>query len=283
MMLIDLKEKYKLSPTQFRQIQEQIINIYTRKATPCNPPTAIILGGQPGSGKGELITVAQKILQDNIVICNADEYRDFHPQSNEIKALHEGEYPEITVEYSQPWNNGLRAHCEQYRLNYVMETTFTSKERMNTTISDMKAKGYRVIILLLAVNERFSLLGIHLRYEEMKTASGYGRRVNKKIHDDKYHLVPETLKLVQDAKLYDQILLYRRKQVEENHMRGGIELFATDPIDPLAVYFNERDKDWSHRTKKYFTDCCKKLANIMGKNSFKTKQFLRNVGIQDKR
>ncbi|MDB5086494.1 MAG: hypothetical protein JWR09_488 [Mucilaginibacter sp.] len=284
MNLIDLKEKYKLTSEKFQQIQEQIIDIYTRSITPTDTPTSIILGGQPGSGKGELITIAQKMIHDNLVICNADDFRDFHPDSDEIKSLYEIDYPEITVTYSQSWNDGLRTYCESNRLSYVMETTFTSRERMNDTIREIKGKRYNIILLLLAVNERFSVLGTYLRYEEMKFVSGYGRRVSKKIHDEKYKLVPETLRVVQEAKLYDQLFIYGRKHVEENHLNAGIELIAANPVNPLLIYLEERDKSWSFHTKKYFTECCLKIAKMMNnrKDKFRKEEFLRNVGLTDK-
>ena len=232
----DLKEKYKLTPVICQLVQDKIIQIYTFNVRPTDQAIAIILGGQPGAGKGELITIATKMLAGNLVICNADEYRDFHPLSDEIKANYEEFYPDITVDYSQPWNNGLRAFCEQQGLSYVMETTFTSGARMNETISDMKSKGYRVVILLLAVNERFSLLGTYLRYLEMKNLSGYGRRVSKKIHDEKYGLVPSTLKAVQEAGLYDEIQIYKRKPEQ----RGKLQESLKPLYSPEETQIHER-------------------------------------------
>ncbi|HTE00860.1 MAG TPA: zeta toxin family protein [Mucilaginibacter sp.] len=278
----DLHRKYGLSAHVIQEIQDQIIQIFTTGVTPEEEPIAILLGGQPGSGKGELITYALKMANDNLVICNADDFRDFHPQANEIKSNHEGAYPEITAAFSQPWNDGLRAYCEANRLSYVMETTFSSRIRMSETITDIKDKGYKVIILLLAVNERFSLLGTHLRYQDMKAASGYGRMVSKKIHDEKLKLIPETLHLVAIENRYDTLMIFGRNHFGDLHAKSGIELIAKNPDDPLATYLKERDRHWSKQTWQYFNSCCYKVADMLGHQSrFKKSQFLKNFGIRE--
>lgn len=162
MNLESLKSHYRLSNIEFQEIQQLINKIYTNQVSPADEPIAIILGGQPGAGKSELITAAQHLAKNNIVICNADNYRDYHPHSDDIKKEHERLYPEITVDYAQAWNNGLRFYCEEHRLSYVLETTFSSGSVMNDTILDIKSKGYQVVIMLLAVNHRFSLLGTYI-------------------------------------------------------------------------------------------------------------------------
>jgi predicted ABC-type ATPase len=122
--LPELEKIYQLTDREIQEIGNIIIHDYTAGVGPVEKPIVAILGGQPGSGKSELITRAQNLLGKNTVICNADDYRDYHPKSDEIKKDHEDAYPEITVKYSQPWNNRLRTYCEENRLNFILETTF---------------------------------------------------------------------------------------------------------------------------------------------------------------
>ncbi|KQS32459.1 zeta toxin family protein [Pedobacter sp. Leaf194] len=160
--LEELREKFRLSDREKAILSEIIIGDFTKNIKAEEKPVAIILGGQPGSGKSELTTAALKMLKGNAVICNADEYRDYHPKAEEIKENHEEFYPELTVDYSQPWNNELRAYCEGHKLNFILETTFSSGQRMNDTIKQIKAKGYQVYLLVLSVNEQLSFLGTRI-------------------------------------------------------------------------------------------------------------------------
>ena len=60
-----LKELYFLEPKKVDEIAERIILNNTFGITSVKNPQVIILGGQPGSGKGELITQAQVVLGIN--------------------------------------------------------------------------------------------------------------------------------------------------------------------------------------------------------------------------
>jgi len=108
-----LKQQYLLAPEKVNEISERIIHNNTLGITSVKDPHVIILGGQPGSGKGELITQAQDVLGINTVTCNADDYRDQHPLYQEIKSKHEKYYSDITADYSLVWNDRLRKHWSE--------------------------------------------------------------------------------------------------------------------------------------------------------------------------
>jgi predicted ABC-type ATPase len=189
-----LIEQYTVSPDVVRKRADIIIENLTSGIKPVSNPKVVILGGQPGSGKGELTTQALIKISRNSVICNADDYRDLHPKIKEIKELQPQYYPDLTSKFAQDCNNLLRQHCEEYHLNYILETTFSSGKRMNDTIREMRSRGYDVSMMLLAVHHNLSFLGTKLRYESMFAQSGFGRTVSKKQHDERYDLIISTLK-----------------------------------------------------------------------------------------
>lgn len=251
----ELKKYYELTEKEIVVYGDQVIDDFTAGIIKSERPIAIILGGQPGAGKSELITAAQKLTGKNVVICNADDYRDYHPKSDEIKKLHEEAYPEITVAYSQPWNMRLKQHCEEKHYNYIMETTFSSGQVMNETLAAIKDKGYDVYIMVLSVNKQLSFLGTRLRYEAMKATDGYGRLVDKVIHDKKYEQVAETLQIVQKAKLYDKLFIYGRAGRQKiKGMHNGLVLISENGANPAANYLAERDKEWSDNDTRYFNN-----------------------------
>ncbi len=213
----------------------------------------IILGGQPGAGKSELERIARKELGQNVVGCNADIFRDYHPDAEKIKAKHESYYPEVTAEHAQAWNNGLRAYCEANRMNFILETTFSSGNLMNKTISELQDKGYRVEIKLMAVHPKLSLLGTHFRYEHMKLTENSGRLVGKEAHDSRYNLIAPTLYLVQNEGLYNKLQIYGRTlNKDPQSFIEGVSLLSTNPKNAVQVFQQEVDRKWSADLRLYF-------------------------------
>lgn len=262
--LSDLEKLYSLDDKQRKIIGEIIVADFTRGVKPVVDPVVIILGGQPGAGKSELITQAQTIIGKNAVTCNADDFRDYHPESDEIKKLYENYYPEITVRYSQPWNNQLKAYCEEHRLNYILETTFSSGDWMNNTISDLKSKGFAVYVMVLAVNKRLSFLGTRLQYEGMKAIDGYGRLVDEDIHDQKYELVLATLEAVCRKGLYDKLFIFGRAGRQKvKGMHNGLIKISENGKTPVADYIAEREKEWSDNDLRFFNDDVLHLIRLM--------------------
>lgn len=248
-----LKEVYRLSEKRHKAIADDIIQQNTIGITREDEPTVIILGGQPGAGKGELTSAAVALLKGNVVICNADDYRDSHPFSEEIKEKHEEYYPDITVEYSHAWNNLLVENCIERKLNFILETTFSSGNNMNDTIRRFRSNGFKVLIMLIAVSSRLSYLGTRLRFENMKANFGYGRLVDKQVHDDKFNMVENTLRLVSKAGLYDEIFIYGRAGRQKvKGTKNGLTLVSKGVVDPIDSYLRERDKSWSENDKKFF-------------------------------
>jgi len=259
-----LHSKYQLTEREVLQIGERIIERYTFGIVSVVKPKVIILGGQPGAGKSELIKIARTVWGNNSVICNADEYRDYHPKSEEIKRLYEKFYPEITAAYSQPWNNRLRKHCEDNRFNFILETTFSSGALMNKTIRELRDKGCEVSIMILAVNKKRSYLGTQIRYEKMQIIEGFGRKVDKVAHDDKYEKIRETLALVQQAKSYNHLYIYGRAgRGNTKGKHNGLVLVSHNSKDPLHDYLTERDKELSVNDMREFMGDILQLIRMM--------------------
>lgn len=80
-----LISRYKLSKAEHEKIYELIKKMVFYNVHPVNKPTAVIVGGQPGSGKGSLIGYSKsKFNDDNVVIITTDDYKPFHPNASEI-------------------------------------------------------------------------------------------------------------------------------------------------------------------------------------------------------
>jgi predicted ABC-type ATPase len=218
-------------------------------------PVVVILGAQPGAGKTELERITRAELGGNVVNCNADLFRDFHPQAEEIKQRFEEYYPQITAPVAQEWNKGLREYCEANRLNYILETTFSSGQKMNETIAGLQKKGYRVEIKLLAVHPKLSLLSTHVRFEDMRLKENTGRLVGKEAHDNRYYMLASTLFVVQRAELYNKLQLFGRSiTMDGNNYHQGVSLLGTNPSNGVQLLQEEIDRKWTPEMKAFFDD-----------------------------
>ena len=244
-----------MSESRFHKVQEIIIRDTTYGKHAADSPVVVILGAQPGAGKTELERITRTELGGNVVNCNADIFRDFHPQAEEIKQRFENYYPQVTAPFAQEWNNGLREYCEANRLNYILETTFSSGPKMNETISELQQKGYRVEIKLLAVHPKLSLLSTHVRFEEMKLKENTGRLVGKEAHDNRYYMLAPTLFVVQGAELYNKLQLYGRSiTMDGNTYQQGVSLIGTNPSNGVQLLQAEIDRKWTAEVKAFFDD-----------------------------
>ena len=119
-----------------------------------------------------------------MVECNADNFRAFHPLHDDIVKESPIYYPDLTSKFAIDLNNMLVQHCLDNGLDFILETTFSSLGRMNTTIKRFKKKEYIVNIMILAVNPQISYLNTLTRYETMLTGKGnFARKVGNERHD----------------------------------------------------------------------------------------------------
>ena len=248
-----LMEAYRLTKEDFSKLQGGIIEAATLDIKPVKQLTAVILGAQPGSGKTQVQRVVQENFKDNIVLCNADNFREVHPLAQQLKKLYPELYPEISAPISQLWAAGVQQYCRNNKLNYILETTLKDGEMLNKTIEALKESGFKVELEVLAVNKKVSFLGTQQRYEEMILIDGSGRTVTRQAHDMRYNAITESLRVVTQRKLYDRLNIYGRDIMNTGKKNiNGVYLVAQNPDNPLTTYLNERDKEWTPQEKKYF-------------------------------
>jgi predicted ABC-type ATPase len=278
-----LKQIYALPEDQAALISRHIISIFTQNKRPVDQPHAVMIGAPPGAGKSCLQQLAHKELCCNTVSCNVDNLRHFHPQAAEILRWHEKDYAELTSPYARRWKDDLVRHCLVNRLHYIHESTFHNAENLNRSMREAKANGFGITVKLLAVQSRLSLLGTHLRFEQMKRVAGTGRHVSRQFHDLSYTNLPFTIQKMKDAGVYDEMEIYTRSAVLQNtSFIEGINLVARNPIDPRAIYLMESHRPWEHNMELYFREKCQLVLDLMAERNAsdqEVKLFKKDMGI----
>lgn len=227
------KDKFKLPIERHERIYKRIHQYLFQGKRPVDNgnPVAIILGGQPGSGKSRILEVARDdVPNGNVVIINGDEFRYWHPQYLEILHQHEQAFAELTDPDARVWTRRLFEYAIQHKYNIAFEGTMRTDAICNT-MNNMMQQGYTVVTRVLAVPNYLSVLGTLRRYEAMKRERGYGRWVKPEDHDAAYVGMLNTVSRIEQEGIADWMEVYARpnRLIYQNQPStiGSLDSFAS--------------------------------------------------------
>jgi len=204
---------YKLSGEEHNEILLSLIDSLQIVSSRSDNPCILIISGQPGCGKTLLSDVLKRELflrPNEVAVINGDDYRQVHPMSSEIFKRHGKEYAKFTDPDTRIWTSELLDWASQERRDIVFESTLRSIEPINSTITELKARGYKVCIAMLAVPKEVSRTNIVLRYENgLRTSDGVARWTDYSAHDDAYNNIPDTVDFLEKQnRCIDSLLLF---------------------------------------------------------------------------
>lgn len=228
-------EKDALSPEEHARIfRERVLQESTfDTATSQERPRAIILGGQPGSGKGGLAASVTNELQGDAVTIDPDELRRFHPNVGDFRRETPYTWSGRTHADASQWADELLKETVSDRKNLIFDTTLSNGQWTSELINDLKSKGYDVEVRAIATSKLESELGVDRRFTQRLDMDGYGRYVPEGARDAIYGKLPASLDTVR-ASTDAPIRIFNRE---------GIELYdsRTDTRPPSAALESERN------------------------------------------
>jgi len=189
-------------------------------------PVAIILGGQPGSGKSNLVRGALERLKSSAVIIDGDYLRAFHPRYRELFQQYEDIAADLTQKDTNRWVEQLRDYAVKRGANIIIEGTMRDRTVPATSAALFRGAGYQVEAHVLAVPSAISLVSIFERYELNLMLNHLGRRTSVQNHDRSIKGLPASVALLEEEKMVDTIFLYQRRLsgvevIYENHLKNG--------------------------------------------------------------
>ncbi|MBO7081996.1 MAG: zeta toxin family protein [Neisseriaceae bacterium] len=198
--------------TQFQDIWRDLLRKYPN-AKPCVNPQGFVLGGQPGAGKSNLLEKIANHLDGNVLIINADEFRRYHPQFDEIQAQYGDDAPKYTAKFSgkmaeQILNNALTEHY-----NIAIEGTFRTAQTPLNTLDLMKSHGYKTAVHIQTCPKSLSWQSTIKRYDAMIKAGMTPRAVDKAHHDLVCDRLPENADIVYQSGKADEFQVYSRNSL----------------------------------------------------------------------
>lgn len=144
----------------------------------------------------------------------------------------------------------------------IIEGTVRDSDVVAATMTGLREAGYEIEARALAVNFRFSALGILQRYESQKADRGGGRMTTPAAHQAAYEGLPVTLARIEAEKLADRVTIYRRGAdiLYQNEVRDGQWIGAPQAA---AIVLAERARPLSPAEAAAYAESLEKLAAML--------------------
>ncbi|MEO7465539.1 MAG: zeta toxin family protein [Sphingobium limneticum] len=261
-------ERHSLSPDALQKIYEtRVAPRLFRGTQSVEQPTAIILGGQPGSGKTPMQNHAARefAASGGMVKIIGDDLRAYLPHYKSLQRADDKSAAFYTDRDSGRLVEKAIAEAAQRRVNVLVEGTMRNPETVAATLRQFRDAGFRTDARVLAVSPEMSSLGILQRYAAQKESRGIGRMTTTEAHQNALLGMLDTLDRLQDGRLADQLTIYRR---------GGEVIHSFDLIgpahgsDPRArdLVERERSRPLSPQEARYKQQEIERLTPILQKH-----------------
>ena len=206
-------ERYSLPTDTLQKIYETRISPRLfRHVESVERPTAVVLGGQPGSGKTPMQNdVAQEFAQKGgVVKIIGDDLRAYLPHYKTLQRADDKSAAFYTDRDSGRLVEKAIAEASQRRVSVLVEGTMRSADTVERTLRQFREAGFQTDARALAVSPELSSLGILQRYAAQKESRGIGRMTTPEAHSAALTGMLDTLDRIQDKRLADTMTLYRR-------------------------------------------------------------------------
>ena len=123
----------------YQYIKEQV----TQNKTGVQEPVAIILGGQPGSGKSNIYDIALIRFEGNVVQLDCDQFREHHPEARKFIKSPET-YGKNTNPFVFACVDRLADELSEERYNMIIESSMKSSGAATFYHGMLAPKGYKI-------------------------------------------------------------------------------------------------------------------------------------------
>ena len=179
--MADSNENFSLIHEEHRRIFEELKkqNFSGRKGS--KNPRAIILYGQPGSGRSSQIPrIMQEFSSDGAVLIDESQTQDY------TKALFD--------------------EAIQGKFNIVIKDTLPNSEMLKS----LRENGYLTSVYVISAHERESILSLYEKYEAQIESRVIGYKPKISEHDEIYRVLPSMLHKIEEEKLADELSIIDR-------------------------------------------------------------------------
>ena len=216
----------RLTPTELERIYaRRIKSDFLGDLAPSNSPTALLIGGQPGSGKSYALAQARTQMAASAgaaVVLSGDELREYHPYWR-ANALTDPQAAARTQEDVGKWYARLTNDAVAQRVNIAFETAMRHARPVLVLAEQLRARGYMIVATIVAAGKEQSRLATMARFDVARTTGDVPRFVPAVYHDDAYARVRDTIGQLEAAHAVDVLRIITRDgaNVYRNQLRNG--------------------------------------------------------------
>ncbi|WP_257828189.1 zeta toxin family protein [Burkholderia glumae] len=232
-------------------------------------PRAILIGGQPGTGKTVLARLATEELRDHggAVLIDADRLREHHPDYARLLRTEPARAADLTHPDAARMAVRLTQSAMDHQRNVVVDGTMRNPENLLLLAERLRARGYQLEVRGIAMSADASYARAQLRTEREIAATGVGRVVNRAQHEQAYTGMLETISRLEQAKAVDVVRIYdgQRREIYANDLvrgdRPSLSQWAQEPNVGTAIA-RERERPRSPEEAAQYTTVIEAIAAL---------------------
>lgn len=242
------------------KIIPSILNIKTETSKEKLHPRAIILGGQPGSGKSYLSALFEEINKDFLVI-NGDDFRGYHPDWIDLLNTDDMNASDLIQEDCNFWIEKCIEEAIKQKINLIIEGTMRTVKVPVTTATKLKEAGYNVEAVIVSCPYEISIASMFNRYETQKSLNNYGRFTKIESHHDAFNGIPNTIKFLSDSEYIDGIQIWERNGI---NFRKLFSKISTDNEfkTVTGIYINSSRREITQEEELYIEGIWKNVESL---------------------
>lgn len=234
--------------------------------TPSPSPLAVLLLGQTGAGKTRTAPALHALLaarRGPPIHLIADTYKAFHPSYASLAATSSPAQASAAASPdARRWLAMAVDEAVARRADVLLETACRHPTDFTSLAEALAAGGYRVEVVVLAVPEGLSRLGIMARYYQRLPEAGsrglQARLTPRRIHDDSYVGLLASARWL-DAGGVDQVLVVRR---------GNLVVFGSERVggrmegSVVEAVSGERRRPLSEEEARFAREDMRRLEGV---------------------
>ena len=205
--IMELEKKFALTDKQYEKGLNKIRLITFANKKSVENPTMVLVGGQQGSGKSQLL-INNGFSDGNVVIISLDDFAVHNPHASKIKRNCPDLFAHLTLESGYKWRKSIYNEVVDGRYNGITEMALKDKENDPKLVKSLKDNGVKVVARVMATSLYESVISVYERYEEqLSSGIGYPKLTESTSAYDK---IPEAVETLEDTGLLDTVEVYIR-------------------------------------------------------------------------
>lgn len=178
-------------------------------AEPVQDPEAVLVLGQPGSGKSVVtdLLCGHYAPRGNCVVVDPNELLLLHPEYASLAT--DGAFAAL-VPFSRRLSTELLAAAIDARANIVIDGPTLSAPRLLATIEQLVSANYAVRVISLSVPADQSWEAVEARLAREIAEFGLPRRCDRSAHDDASAALPKCVSAIRESGSAEELLVIAR-------------------------------------------------------------------------